>query len=343
MNNESAPLEGFIARHSTSAKHGKPDSVYTSLTPEGVERARQHARTELVALISAAPDGAVLFIGGASDQLRTAETGEIYGEELNAMSMEGSPALQNVEVITKEDIELASHVHYEDVARSAARTPSVSLDDTQTILNQRAFTQALAQVEEYIRENPDKKIVIDFPMRLWGFSYGHRSKNPDGTWGEQRWTDPKTGKANAFFTKLLKDHGDDNNAAGQAWIKSWGEYKGLQGPTALDIAKQYLGGMKRLQEFATKHTDRPLILGGVGHSWDVDAVATYLALGCPEQVDPETFYEKFMEISKTGDIIGESEMIAFRINSTSIHLRYRGSEYEAHTNTETSDAQPERS
>lgn len=65
-----------------------------------------------------------------------------------------------------------------------------------------------------------------------------------------------------------------------------------------------------------------MVVGEVGHSWDLDAVACYLAKG---KVDKESFHEVC-----GGKIINESEMISDIIvtpeGKTSV--KYRGREFQ---------------
>lgn len=295
-------ISGFVTRHAQSAKHEQPDPKYTSLTPKGVEQARERARSEVLEMIQGAPKDAVIFIGG-SDQLRTKETGEVYGEELGIMR-EDLKNTSDVEVIPREEFEKFKELSY---------------------------ALALREIEGIIKANPDKKVVVDFPMRLWGFSYGHKTKDEKGRLvGEPRWIDERTKKASDFFATLVKEHGNDEG--GRIWLRQGGEYtdqsgRVLKGPEPIEVAKEYFASLVKLQKFAKKHSDRPLIIGGVGHSWDIDALATWLSLGCPESVDNEKFYRRFAEISQGGKIINETEMMQFEINANRVKLKYRGKEY----------------
>lgn len=325
-------ISGFISRHAESAKYGKPHEEYISLTPEGVKQARERARSEILEIIQEAPEGAVIFIGGGSDQLRTRETGEIYGEELNRIVYEDLKGISDVEVITKRDIEEATTPTYHQVLKKAQETSDErELRKIAEDLKQESYAMTLQQIEEIIKENPDKKIVVDYPVRLWGFSYGYKAKGEEGGLvGEPRWIDEKTGKASDFFATVVREKGNDEG--GQIWIRQGGEYtdqsgRVLKGPKPIEVAKEYLAGLVKLQEFAKKHTDKPLVIGGVGHSWDIDALATWLSLGCPKEISSEDFYQQFMKISQGGEIIKETEMVRFEINADGVKIKYRGKEY----------------
>ncbi|MFA6410852.1 MAG: hypothetical protein WCW26_04750 [Candidatus Buchananbacteria bacterium] len=308
-------FSGFVTRHAQSAKHDTPDEVYKSLTPKGVEQAKERANSDILRLIEEAPDGAVMFIGGGSDQPRSEETAEIYGGEINHLVNYELKDKLNIQVVTRDFIKWAI-----DPGEASAEEKQKNLE------------LMLQRIEEMIKENPGKKFVVDYPMRLWGFSYGYRSRDENGKLdGEPRWLDPETGKASKFFATIIKEKG--NNEGGQAYIAGNGEYidqsgKTLHGPKPQDIARQYFNGLEKLSKFAARHTDRPLILGGVGHAWDVDSLATWLSLGCPEvEVDSDKFNERFLEISQGGEISNESEMVSFEIEPEQIKVRYRGKEF----------------
>jgi broad specificity phosphatase PhoE len=155
---EQKEISGFVSRHAESAKHREPHETYTSLTPEGVRQARERARSEVLEIIQEAPKGAVIFIGGGSDQLRTRETGEIYGEELNKIVYEGLKGVSDVEVITKRDIEQATTPTYHQVLKRAQETGDErELRKIAEDLKRESYAITLRQIEEIIKENPATK------------------------------------------------------------------------------------------------------------------------------------------------------------------------------------------
>jgi len=96
----------------------------------------------------------------------------------------------------------------------------------------------------------------------------------------------------------------------------------LNGPKPDIVAKEYIEGLKRIHGFASGQLPgRPLIIHGVGHQWDLDAVVTYLAKG---KVNSDSFNEV-----TGGTAIGESEFIHDIVidpnGQTSV--RYRGHEF----------------
>lgn len=308
-------FSGFVTRHSKKAEKGaEPLIEYPNLSPEGVELAKQRAN-DILKLVDGAPAGTVMFIGGGSDQPRTEETADIYGKEINQLVNYELKDRSDIQVVTKDFIDWATGPNQ--------ATPEEKQKNLELILR---------RIEEMIKENPGKKFVVDYPMQLWGFSYGYKSRNEKGELsGEQRWLDEETGKASKFIDTIMKEKG--NNKGGQAYIAGAGEYvdqngQTLHGPKPQEVARQYFAGLKKLGEFAGRHTDRPLILGGVGHAWDTDSLATWLSLGCPEvEVDKDKFNQRFLEISQGGEIVNETEMVSFEVGPQQVKVRYRGKEF----------------
>lgn len=287
---------GAFSRHTTSARHKaeKPGDElsreYPSLTQGGVEKARETARADLLTAIERAPEGALLFVGGKSDQARTGHTGEVYGEELEKIA--GTRA--DLFVMTKKEI-----------------------DGRREITEHDKDKKVVDWIKDRVRQSPDKKIVVDYPLRIKELSYAH----------DNRWTDAG-GKKTDYFVEIVKKYGGNHAPAAGDWIENRGRLElpdgqVLQGPNPEKVAKEYLHGLARLQAFARKIVpDRPVIVHGVGHQWDLDAVACYLATG---KVDKASFDEVC-----GGRVIDESETVS-DISITpdgKSAVRYRGREFE---------------
>lgn len=303
MPNQIGGIEGGIfTRHSTSARHKaeKPgDEIspeHKSLTVGGVEKAQETARKDLVGIIDKAPEGAVLFVGGKSDQARTGETGEVYGEELKQIS----GGREDLFVLTKQDIE---HMR--------SKT-----DDS------RDSGKVLDKIKEAINQNSGKKVVITFPLWLKELSYAY----------DNRWVDSKTKKKTDYFDEIVKKYDGNHAPAARDWIENQGRLeladgRVLLGPNPEKVAKEYLRGLSRLQEFAEKQIPgRPVIVHGVGHQWDLDAVVTLLAQG---KVDIESF-----DKTSGGTVINESEVISNITISPDgkTSVDYRGKSFEFDNN-----------
>lgn len=312
MNNKES---SFLTRHAQSSKRGNASLEYNALSPEGVEQARDAAKKGILELIQNAPSGAVIFIGGASDQARTGQTAEVYGETLNEIVYEQKNN-NEIEVVTKQNIDelitVSNKKRASDVAKQDCDKSLAQIDND--VAKTPDYEDVLQQITDYLKsENPDKKIVITFPVELKGFSYGFND----------RWTE--NGKKTEYFSEALKKHNDDNSAAGLDWLENQGtltteDGRNLQGPNPTQVAKEYLESLRRLREFAGKHIGRSIVIGGVGHQWDLDAVVTFLASG-GRDVTIENF-RKFVD--KPEELINNSEIISFSIDKDGVIVDYRG-------------------
>jgi hypothetical protein len=283
----------FATRHARPERNksqSDPASTeYPDLTEEGVEQAKGKARGEILALIDDSPDGAIIFIGATSDQPRTKQTAEIYGDALSMHSKE--VGLDSVLVITKSEIE---EMTKEDDSNS--------------------YAKIIKRLQELAKANPDKKIVIDYPLMVKQLAYKYDS----------RWTDAKGNKTD-YFSAVLKKHENNHEEAGKDWLANNGaltttDNQTLQGPIPEKVAKDYLEGIRRVREFVMRYAgDRPVVIGEIGHQWDIDALVTYLAKG---KVD----FDSFEQVTG-GEIAGEAEMTRFEINRESTQVTYRGKKF----------------
>ncbi len=301
-------------RHDTPARNAtESDSIsqdYNDLTEGGVEHAIEVARTDILETINNAPDGAVLFIGGRSDQIRTGQTGEIWGEALSELPDESK---ENLLVITKKEIDNMHELSKENHDGS----------------------KVIDEINHLISENPDKKIIIDYPLFIKQLGYGY----------EDRWTQKnQEGKIEKtpYFSEILKKHHNNHAEAIHDWLQNDGtleleDGRLLQGPRPETVAKQYLYGLERLYHFAKDKipTSRPVLVHAIGHQWDLDAVATYLAKG---KVNYEAWEEVMgrPDADKEEQVINEGEAVQNIIidpQSGSMSVEYRGNKfnYEVHT------------
>jgi len=111
----------------------KPESAeYKGVTPSGVEKGKEKVK-DLINIIDEAPAGAVVFLGGSSEEERTRSTMEIFG----ASAADHYKNDSNILVISSVDKEGEKFL---DFARNIAL------------------------------ENPDKKIIVTRPLFLKEFS-----------------------------------------------------------------------------------------------------------------------------------------------------------------------------
>ena len=269
--------EFFSTRHSIKPKGDDKESSHKGISEKGEQLSRERAK-ELLQLVENAPEGAIIFIGGASDQVRTKSTAEVYGEEMKKIIAEEE---KDIMIFNREDI----------------------ADD------KNGYSKIVGDLAEKINNNPNKKVIVDYPLFLKEFSIGNgKFLNADGSMND--------------FTKKILEVGGTEEGALKKWIESEGIIDGIQGPNPEKIAVDQLNGIKRLFEFAKKSigNNRPIIIGFVGHSWTLDVLAVYLANN--GKVDMEGF-EKV-----GGSMIKETELAELSMDSGEMGFKYRGKEYE---------------
>lgn len=165
------------------------------------------------------------------------------------------------------------------------------------------------KVAEIIEANADKKVFVDFPMMMKEFSMDH-------------WMDAE-GKGFSEFTKTILERNNNNETACvKDWLETQGKIGDIQGPVPAEVALRQLRGIERLRGFAQEQVPgHKLIVGAVGHSWNMDALAIYLANN--GEVTPEGF-EKV-----GGEMIKELQSAKVEIDEEGrAKLMYKGKEYE---------------
>lgn len=267
--------EFFLTRHSIKPKDSDTESAdFPGISEKGVELARERV-AEIMSLLEKSPEGTVMFISGVSDAPRTGSTAELYGEELKELAKD------------KEDIMIISRKEIKDDGAPEG------------------YTKTINKFSDIIKSNPDKKIVIDFPLFLKELSL-------------KPWLDEK-GNYSQYLQELMKKNNNDEYLAMKEWIETNGvmENSDLRGPDPLDVVKGHEKAISRLLNFANKHVrDRPLILGMVGHSWLADTFLTYLSSG---KIDA-----KGLEEVAGGEMIKETELAAVKIENGQTTVSYRG-------------------
>lgn len=283
-------------RNKTEADLASKD--YPDLTEGGVEQAKERARVEISNLIDKAPEGSVIIIAATSDQPRTKQTAEIYGDELAEMQKERNN--DNLLVITKTDVEAMTSGDEEK------NNTGFSLSRT---------INTVKKLDQIVNSNKDKKIVIDYPLMIKELAYKYHN----------RWTD-QSGKKTEYFSEILKKYNNNHEEAGKDWMTNQGRLelpdgRTINGPKPEQVGAEYFQGVQRLHDFVKEYIgERPLIIGEVGHQWDLDALITYL--GNQGKVDQQSF-----EKITGGQFAGEAEMAEFLINDKETKVKYRNKEF----------------
>ncbi len=267
----------FAARHSIRPEGEDMESAeYKGISEKGEELAKVKAK-EVLEFLENAESGTVMFLGGATEQIRTKSTGRVFGDEIKKIVKDEN---KDIIVLTEEDI-------------NQEKGPS----------------QAVGEVVKKIEANPDKKFVISFPMRLKGFSMA-----------DDEWFVKDGGWPTDFTKALMKESNFDGSIALKKWIEGQGVLGDLKGPDPTAVAEKQLESIKRLQEFAKNQIGaRPLIVGSIGHAWNLDALAIYLANN--GKVDLEG-------LAKVGgEKIKETQMVKVEIKNGQAKVIYNDKEF----------------
>lgn len=267
----------FITRHSKKPKGEDLESPrYPGVSEKGVELVDERAR-ELAEMVEESQPGSVVFISGGTELIRTKSTAEAYGDKLEDL-MKGN---DNVVVMTRSSIKEGS--------------------------KGKGYSASVKEIVAQIEANPDKKIVIDFPLAI-------KDMSPViGGFFD------KSGKLTPWANELLARNNGDEYAAFRDWVETKGDNG--KGPNPEDTAKRYEKGLERLREFAKdKVGERPLVVGTVGHSWDIDVFLTYMATG---KVDLESF-----DKISGGGIIKETEVAKIVIQGENTTVGYRDKKFD---------------
>ncbi len=248
----------FFTRHSMRPKEGDQESPdFEGVSEKGVELAKQRA-SEILESLEQSESGTIMFLGGTSEIARTKSTALIYGNEIQSIVSEQKR--NDILVFVPKDLE-----------------------------NIEGYSNKVDYLVKQIIANPEKKIVIDFPLFIKEFSFVGDFTTDDGKWTK-------------YTRKMLKRCGGDSEKFLRDWLDNQGVIGDLKGPNPKEIAEKQLAGLNRLREFAEKYiSGRPLIIGSVGHSWSLDALAVYLAN------KGDVTAEAFDKIK--AKMIGETEMI----------------------------------
>ena len=294
----------FFARHTDRPdKSDSPESQqYEWITEKGVEIAQKAAKN-VVEMVEAAAADAVIFIGGSTEEQRTKSTAQVIGDAL-AVKYAEDP---NVTVLTYSQIESL---------RKAEDKP-----EEFKILN---------EVKRILDENADKKVVIDYPLFLKGFSLRPHFRDQSGVVTELSRKTVNSARqeyaeelANVDTTEDPNLRMKEEEAAGaKVYMKmqDTDEAHALGGQTPQEYAEAQLRDINRLRTFVKNQVGgRETVVGFVGHAWTLDALAAYLANS------GEANYEGFQE---TGErMIQLAEMGKVVINEEEAVLTYRGEDY----------------
>jgi len=289
-NMEGKTIEGFVGRHLKKPKgENKESAQYPGASEVGVEQGRERARNELLSFAEQSESGSVIFLGGASSEVRTKSGLELYGDELKEV-LKGRE--DEFVVITRAEI------------AEAGKT-----EDDKT-----RYTKAIEEVQKIVEANPGKKVIIDFPLMLKEISMRSRG-------GKNSWYD-KDGNIAPYANKLLARNDNNDVETIRDWIRIEGApIDGELGPNPQKTAEDYKHAILRLHDFVkSRIPDRPVAIGMVGHGWDADAFVV-------NQIKGKVNVENFNEVM-VGKPLQESEVMQFKFQGDKTFLSFRGNDYE---------------
>lgn len=131
MSKENIEIAPF--RHSSPGKDAKD---YPGLSTEGAETAKTEKAVNFLEFLKDAGQGTVLFVGAASENLRTKSTAKAIGEGVK---------------------ELIKHYALQDVM-------VIDWKDFEEIKEEERPLKMGKRITEIVNENPDKKILVDLPL-----------------------------------------------------------------------------------------------------------------------------------------------------------------------------------
>ena len=165
------------------------------------------------------------------------------------------------------------------------------------------YDEMIGIITSKIKEAPDKKFIISLPLFIKGFALG-----------SGRWMDLE-GNLTPYAADLLANNNNNDQACLEDWIASGGHSGNLEGPNPTKVAVEHLDGIKKLGSFAIRYIpNRPLIIGAVGHSWNLDALAVYLVNN--GKVD----FEGLKKVGRT--MINEMEPIILTSDENGVKIKY---------------------
>ena len=305
----------FVMRHTDRPdKSQHPESSRYPGTTEGygVDAIRERALPQIIDAIDTAAPDAIVAIAGASEEIRTKSTSEIVGDLLKE--------------------------HYRDSPRVLVVTRS-SIDTMRRIgASQPGSFKITELLKDIVAENPDKKVVIDYPLFIKELSLRPHFRQSVSA-ESSGFSEHIAGRARERFgdTAQIDVEGTvDRVASYQAEttagakifmeMENKEEVEPYGGILPADAAARQWSAINRLGQFVQNavHTTgaehrRPILLGLVGHGWNLDALVTSLVN------EGKANAEGFRKIGDTAVAVGEAAII--RMNSGEVPtLIFRGKE-----------------
>ncbi len=207
------------------------------------------------------------------------------------------------------------------------------LDETaiNNLVQDRSTESTLHALQKVVSENPDKKVIISYPLYLQEITLLQKQAG--------RMADVKNWKVgdpdNEVSTEIVKEYSkmsSDSEDIGLVlnWVRTNGRLevngKVLEGANPTETAQRYTRAFLRLQKVAKQlFPNRPLTIQITGHSWDIDVFITYLTHH--GKIDVEGVKEIAAGNLDKKTMIEPFESPIVRMGGAGAILSYRGKEY----------------
>ncbi len=303
MNNES---KIFATRHAEPSAKDREPSEFMGLSVKGEEEARSEAKKEFSELIEKAESNSVIFLGPASEHIRTAATLLTIANELEEKFKNKDK--EDVIVYIPEVMQKWQGMKMENrgISTMQKRGSSIELGTV------KEMQDIIHKISEIIETNSDKKVVVALPLYLKEFSFWNHG-----------WINKETFDFIDYAKEILiNSEGltEEEKYASfmREWLKTKGKRGKLEGPKPEDCVEAIDKGIKRYKNFAEKFSNsRPLIIAMAGHSWELDAYLVYKSTG---ELTPEAFNKVFGDRALH---TGESATITVTPEKTTVSIRGR--------------------
>ena len=297
----------LFARHTKKQKKpGEGSEIsgkfYEGITPEGEELVREKTRTAMLEVIENSEPGSVIVFAGKSDLIRTGSTSDVSVDELGKILADRNDEFV---IMSKDDIDRAVEPAHE---------------------SRRSMMSGIAAA------NPDKKVIMSYPLALKEFSLvqpdnGPRANTPDWKTGG------KDEKFTPYLTELMRRANNEEAEAVSLWIESGGKFTMedgtvVEGPDPTGTAKDYTTALMRLNKVTGElFPGRPRVVEATTHSWDVDVFIAYATHN--GKLDRDAFEEIAKGDQETDpSIISEFEFPVIKLGKSGGTIDYRGKRYQ---------------
>lgn len=263
---------------------------YPGITERGVQMLEEPSAQLALAIEAGAPN-AVVFIGGSSEEVRTRSSAERIGDNL-AERYQDDP---NTIVITRSQIK--------DIYKTQA---SEETDSKLAAIDR--MVGVIRHVKTIITDNPDKRIIITYPLHLKQLSMRPLLRDFQGNQTaytkELESRNPKDLDAQ-MLESMLDVHPDD--------------YQAERPFSPEEIAKQHITGVARLQRMVERVAgERDTFIGVVGHGVWLDALPAELMRQGDETLE-QAYRDKIH-----AKAIGQAEMGIVQFKNNAATITYKG-------------------